>query len=556
MAGLTNAIFNLPSNQDELRIPEEVIKVSTRKIIPTTDSTLEGFPGNDITFDFTLSGNQHWIPSRSFVVIRDSIYVGHNIGAAAGTDNQPSQPRLNDGVAPSLNLQDNLFDGCQLTMGGFSLGSRTNLCPQISACNKRIKKSAGWLNGVGKSAHTWDADFNKRLQDIIKFGATGDPTTDQLSANLRGTVTTIDAVPANDDAENNRVEGTNTRFQDELEVGEQIRTAGGNVYTIQNIELQTRMTVSSNQFVGEANATYQKFIQGYPTSRSNRNERIYIPPLGIFSYQKALPPSRYELILRPKPEVIYKQCAIQTAAAEAVGIIGGVRNTVTTLPNGEAEYLVDSIVFYIAVVDNFAPVPAKMNYVLDLEETEVTPRPISGDGSVQENFTVSKSTYALTVALQSKTAGKSTLFPPSLFKVTGNHELELEKLRVDFSGQSRPQPDAQPEFAVSDPVGASHIDYQTYRYIESSVEDLAYYDTGGDITKDDWRKLGPLYHFQWRRVGDDISTNVDIEVVYPNVFEDVAGNRQENLLLFHHYKRVIELTVESSEVTQFLAQDA
>jgi len=69
-------------------------------------------------------------------------------------------------------------------------------------------------------------------------------------------------------------------------------------------------------------------------------------------------------------------------------------------------------------------------------------------------------------------------------------------------------------------------------------------------------KLGPLYHFQWRRIGDDISTNVDVEVNYPNAFENVAGNTQENLMLFHHFKRVVEMTIEAGQVTQFLAQDA
>lgn len=101
--------------------------------------------------------------------------------------------------------------------------------------------------------------------------------------------------------------------------------------------------------------------------------------------------------------------------------------------------MVDDIVLYIAVVDNFERVPNKQTYVLDLEETEVLPRKISGGSTVQENFTVSKSTFALTVALQSKNAGRNTLFPPSRMVVTGDHLNELESLRVDYAGQSRPQ---------------------------------------------------------------------------------------------------------------------
>ncbi len=94
-------------------------------------------------------------------------------------------------------------------------------------------------------------------------------------------------------------------------------------------------------------------------------------------------------------------------------------------------------------------------------------------------------------------------------------------------------------------------DHETYRYSETAVEDLAYFDTGGVLDKSDWRDLGELYHFQWRKVGDDISTNVDVSVTYP-----AFTGGPHNLLLFHHFRRVIEMQIESGQVTNFLAQDA
>lgn len=535
MAGLNNSIFDLANSPDEVRVKEEVIKISTRKIIPKSASKRDAFPGSDITFDFTLSGNQHWLPSRSFVVIRDSLYEGRLVGGQA---NSPDQPNLNDEIAPSLNCQDNLWDGCQLTIGGFSMGSRTKLAPQISAINKRVMKSASWLEGAGSSAHTWDARFSKRQNDVVKRGIIGDPAAIQLDT-LAGTITVL--------VGGDNVVGVGTLFTEQLAIGDQIQTAGNQVLTVREITTNLLLDVTSSVNTAEAGVVYQKLQRGYPSSRSNKNERIYVPPLGVFHQGKALPPARYELILRPKPDTVYKQSAVESI--NAVTIAGGARDGANALTNGEVEYLVDDIVFYIAVVDNHERVPDKMTYVLDLEETEVLPRKISGGSTVQENFTVSKSTFALTVALQSKSAGRDTLFSPSRMVVEDDHQNELETLRVDYAGQSRPQPNAQPAFKQE---GNSHIDYGTYRYAETAVEDLAYYDTGGVQTKDEWRNMGPIYHFQWRRVGDDISTNVDVEVNYPNVFAD----GQENLMLYHHFKRVIEMTIEAGQVTQFLAQDA
>ncbi len=541
MAGLNNSIFDLPNSTDEVRIREEVIKISTRKIIPKSASKKDSFPGSDITFDFTLSGNQHWLPSRSFVVIRDSLYEGRLVGGQANT---PDQPNLNDGIAPSLNCQDNLWDGCQLTVGGFSLGSRTKLAPQISAINKRVMKSASWLSGAGSSAHTWDARFSKRQNDVVRRGIIGDAAATQYDT-LTGTIEMkVDG----------QITGTGTLFTEELANGDLIRMDKDDVKTneivarVTNIVSNTLLVVAADdaETIG-AGATVEICTQGYPSPRANKNERIYVPPMGIFHQGKALPPARYELILRPKPDLVYKQSAVESLAA--VTIQGGARDGANALTNGHVEYLVDDIVFYLAVVDNHERVPDKMTYVLDLEETEVLPRKITGGATVQENFTVSKSTFGLTVALQSKNAGRNTLFSPSRMVVAGDHQNNLTTLRVDYAGQSRPQPNAAPAFEAD---VNSFKDYATYRYTETAVEDLAYYDTGGVQTKDEWRSMGPIYHFQWRRVGDDISTNVDVEVNYPNF----AAGEQENLMLFHHFKRVIELTIESGQVTQFLAQDA
>lgn len=278
MAGLNNSIFNLPSSQDEIRVPEQAIKISTRKIIPKSASKLESFPGSDITFDFTLSGNQHWLPSRSFVVIRDSIYIGRNVQA----NNNPDQPILADDLAPALNLQDNLWDGCQLTIGGFSLGSRTKLAPQISAVNKRVMKSASWLSGVGKSAHTWDADFGVRQQQIIRAGMVSGSRSIKTGP---GTITVVAATSA--------LVGQNALFLQNLQPGSLILTDGndnGGVRQMLQIKTVTdddNATFTSSENVAEGDATTYAIV-GEPTSRSNKNERIYVPPLGIFNQSKAL----------------------------------------------------------------------------------------------------------------------------------------------------------------------------------------------------------------------------------------------------------------------------
>ena len=451
MAGLNNSIFDLPSSIEELRRPEDVIKVQTRKVNPTSSSKLGNFPGSDIVFNFTLSGNQHWIPSRSYVVIRNSLFFG--IGGVA------AQPVLASNVAPSCNMPGNLFNGCSLTVGGFSLGSISQNAAQISVCQKRLQKSAGYLDGAGKSI----SFFQPRQLD-------------------RKAVVCSDGI-------------------------------------------DTGLTVPTD------------------TAQCNQNESIYQPPLGIFKQGKALGNGRYELTLSPKSDIIYKQSAIESTGADVVVNSGTVAGG-AALTNGEGEFQVNDITFYVCVVDNFERNPSKYSVVLDLEETNVIPRDIAGGAASTENYTVSKSTFALSCALQDKRAGTNTLYSPSAFKTEADSQNSLTNLQIAYAGENRPSPSANPVFAAP-------VDHMTHRYLETGIEDLALYDTGGMLTKEQWRELGELYHFQWRKSGDDISTNVDVSTTY-----GAFTNGPHRLLLFHHYRRIIEYSVENGQVTSFLAQDA
>ena len=543
MAGLSNSIFDIPHSLEQVRRPEDAIKISTRKIIPKSASKLENFPSSTISYDFTLAANQHWIPSRSFIVIRDNVYrrktVNPNINTAV-------QPIYAGDVAPAYNCQDNLFDGAEVTIGGFSMGNKTKLCPQISACEKRLLKSASWTEGVGASVETCKPEFLERKADVSADGVFPGQSQDSAEfINITGTGTYTTATGL--------VVGVGTDFLNELQVGDLVRVGDGvapanaHVGQVTFITDATNMNLSggSNANIG-AGAALAVAHFGRPTARAFHNERLYQPPLGIWKSGKALPGARYELHLRPKPDLVYKQSALQSEVA-ALGLTTGAINEggAITAPV-DAEYNVNDIYLILAVVDNFERPPDKMKYTLDLEETDVLPRQIAGGAGIQENFTVSKSSFALSVALQNSDAGRNTLFPPSRFTAANDEQQTLTSLRIDYAGQSRPQPQTDTSFAVGSGTDTS----SWYSYGQKTIGDLSYYDTGGANSIDVWRQNGPLYHYQWRKTGDDISTNVDVAVDYG------AFGANRNLLLFYHFRRVLEFTIENGQVTNFLAQDA
>lgn len=531
MAGLNNAIFDLPNRLEDIRRPEDTIKIYTRKVIPKSASTSSSFPGSDVVFDFSLSANQYWLPSRSFIVIKDVII-------AAGANPFPARkPLLIDPIAPSFNLPLNLFDGFSVTAGGFSLGSRTKLSPQIAACEARLSKSGSYLDKIARTASTWKPSFGARKQDIVLNGQVASDFWDEEK--LVGTITLV--------AGSTALVGVGTAFLTDLQPGNLIRSVAGQAVHIRTITDNLNATTTSDVNTPEAGVAFYRVSPTRPSSRANNNERIFQPPLGIFKQGKALPPARYEVTLTPKPDIIYKQSALEASDGTPT-ILGGDRSAGPLAAITDVEYIVENIVFYVAVVEAAERPPDKMTYVLDLEETEVQTRQINGGGNSTENFTVSKSTFGLSVALQDLRAGQNPLFSPSLFKTENDEQQSLTSLRIDYAGQTRPNP--AKSLALTVGVVNSN-DFQTWGWGESAVESLGWYDTGGNSEdKDTWRQLGELYHYQFRKTGDDISTDVNVDTTYG------AFASARNLLLFHHFRRVVEFTVENNQVVKFLAQDA
>ncbi len=537
MAGLNNSIFDIPSSIEQIRRSEDVIKISTRKIIPKSASKDANFPSSTISFDWTVSANSHWIPSRSYVVIRDRIF--QNVGNAA------TQPTVAGDVAPAFNCQDNLWDSVNLTIGGFSLGSKSHYCPQISAVNKRLLKSKSWVDGAGKSVYTCEPNFDRRKADIASDGSVLFTAQSQAYENLPGggTVAVDEATGV--------VTGTNTFFTVDLRVGDIIQVgavpeAGVVVRIASNTSLV--MTFPLNTIINAGGAIQRLRLQdgtSQNTARANLNERLYSPPIGIWRSGKALPPARYELHCTPFSDQVYKQSAVQSQNA-ALTFPPGAVAAGADLTGFTAEYNIEDIYLIVAIADNYERPPDKATYVLDLEETDMMPRKISGD-TVNENYTVSKSTFALSVALADGSAGRNTLWSPSRFVARNAREQSITSLRMDYAGQSLPNPPAEMKFEA----GLDHFSW--YGYGNKITEDLSMYDVGGAITKRDWLSLGPLFHKQFKKTGDNISTNVDIQATYAP-FTDV--NERHDLLLFYHYRRVAEFTIENNQVTTFLMQDA
>ena len=588
---LSNSVYQLPHSLEQIETTQSVIKLSTRKIQPTSSSTGTSFPSSVQVYDFSLSSNQYWLPNRSFLVIEDQILVPFTPDGGATVAAQPTEAY---NIAPAFNCAANLFEACELTIGGFSLGSKTKMAPQIHSCMTRLTKSASTQEGVGYSALDQNPSFAERKAQITSDG--------ELPGNyglVRAQQGVLIAPPPPSDSQGAITDnyipltgtlaftaatglcfGTDSAFTQELQVGDWIKissnTLGAAVRLPWDVPVDGTVQVTAilndtNMFVSAfhtdvpggvaGNIAYgYKVIQNPPSARANRNQRLYQPPLGVFNQGKSLPPARYQIRLTPQPEGTYQQCAIQgyrqqpggpPAPQEQLRPWNGQAPAVGA-PWAQADadfsYSVTNIFFVACIVDRDVRAPSKSNYVLDLNEIDVIPRQYLGNAG-QNNFTVAKSTVGLGFAVQSTQAARNSLFTPSLFvcendDAGNNGEQSISRIRVDYDGQSKPQPEGI--LAMIPPNDIS----TWYMYGNTAVNSLGWYDTGGFNTKEVMKELGPLFYFAWNRPGSSISTNVDVAVTYGGFAQAI------NELLFYSYRHIVTMSIEDGQVLSFLSQAA
>lgn len=589
---LSNSVYELPHSLEQIETTQSVIKLSTRKVQPTSSSTGTAFPSSVIVFDFSLSSNQYFLPNRSFCVIEDQILVPFTPDGGATVAAQPTEAY---NVAPAFNCAANLFEACEMTIGGFSLGSKTKMAPQIHSCMTRLTKSASTQEGVGYSALDQNPSFAERKAQITSDGELpgnyGLVRAQQgvevvgaaVGSNLPDSATTDNYVVVTGTsfaltAATGAVVGVASAFTQELQIGDWVRFTEIDatnfprtpwdppidaLLQVVSITSDTNMSVTAGYHTDLPVAndlSCYKVIQNPPSARANRNQRLYQPPLGVFNQGKSLPPARYQIRLTPQPEGTYQQCAVQGYRQQP----GGPPQAKLQLRpwNGQApavgaawsqadadfSYSINNIFFVACIVDRDVRAPSKSNYVLDLNEIDVIPRQYLGNAG-QNNFTVAKSTVGIGFAVQSTQAARNSLFTPSLFicendDAGNNGEQSVSRIRVDYDGQSKPQPEGI--LAMLPPNDIS----TWYMYGNTAVNSLGWYDTGGFNTKEVMKELGPLFYWAWNRPGSSISTNVDVAVTYGGFATAV------NELLFYSYRHIVTLSIEDGQVLSFLSQAA
>ena len=523
-----NSIFNLVTDEQKLSSANQgMARMDYDQVAPTRDVTGANFPNGDIRMKWQHGSNKWWIPSRSYIRCRVALT---KVGGA------PLESA--DNVAPAMGLMGNLFQKAEFNIAGTSVSRIDSRFAAVDALETRSGKSKAWLDGLGASTNFWQDDFKDRRDEVTADGGLRpeqftaltrlelgyDPLA-QLEVKAAGTV------DVTQDGGANLPLGL-------YAVGDYIRidsgATAGSEYKILEVVTDTVGALSlrvQGGVIAQAKAV-NAFSRLRPTPvearRAGTVELIWQPPMSIFKVCHAIPGGgMFELVLNPENVGAYKIKAVESA--------GSLKQ-----PGVDYDFSIVDMFLYVATVEGDRV--ENLTYLLDLEETQCQIDNNNGTSLVQKQFDVSPSTYALTVAFQDSRAGSSTLATGSKFVVNdaanlvGGNELTLERLFIQYAGENKPSPDADPSFAPG-------VDNTTQRYIETMMANGSYFDTGSAESIRDWQGRGFYVQILWPRDGSDRSTRV----ITHAKFSENSDNR--NILLFAHSKSAAVITVQDSTIS-------
>ena len=576
-----NRVYNVPANLTELPAPSQTIGIKYLQVQPRANSTGDAFPNSSINFFWTMSGNQRWIPSRSYVRIRNSMFM--NLGNLA---RQPQEEKSGAPLMGPTYLQAaGLFDGAQIRVGGYTVSNVQQHHGQIAACEDRISKSGAFFDTLPPSINYGDVDFTTRRAKIslqgIREAQYSSGGTDASWQQVTGTASVTGP---------GLVTGVGTAFntagEGKVDVGDQIyivSSAGGNpvsymVVTAVTSDTELQCTPTTPIIVGDEGDIF-KFdpdptFAAIPTEQANLSETCFQPSLSLFKQDKALQGS-WELVLNPKSSSQFRTSAMQSTNPILPPNGTGMRMNQTVVTNGadmtglECAFDVTDIQFFVAVVESANPNPSKESIALELQETNVQPRRITG-GQTVESYNVERSLFATSWGIQSSDAGRNTLYPCTQFTAgaavdgagaaltTFNKDQDtLQQYLVTYAGQTRENPALNVQITPGDGATTNGVDYTTWQYLISQLAHEKHRERGGVITKAQNRELGNLNTVKWRKPAGNVSTDLQLNVTYGDgPFPPAGADTRHNLLLFSHFRSIVQIDFVDGLVVGYSKQSA
>lgn len=530
------SIYNLVQSPDMLESANRGISRNQyEQQAPTRDVGSGNFPNGSINFRWQTSGVKWWIPSRSYIRMRCSLTKADGVTPVDDADD----------VAPNMDQCAALFQSLEFRINDKVVSRVADYVAQIDALSTRINKPSAWIDSVGASTNFWNDSFAVRKVTTSVNGQafSSVPIVDSQESLAIDAGTTIEYVAATGIL----TFGVGVNVTANFAVGDYIRfsyalNAGNADYRIQAIPDPTQL-ILTNGPAGDVGAGVKSFARVRYENEARRApiyEITWTPPLSIFQVEHALPCGRFELVMNPQTSSVYKKAAVESNVADRTPGAGG-----------DYDFNIENMFLYINTVEGERC--DALTYFLDLTQIACQAESLAGAVSFgQKAFDVSPATKALCVAFQDTRAGTNTLVSatkfrgyPAVINKSSDQGLRLNRLFVNYSGRSVPNPDSDPTFDTS-------VDRTTQRYLDSIMGTGSYFGESSE-TIQAFHNRGSYHYFPWSKDSNDRSTRVSVNTGFISTGGTDLSNTR--LLLFSISSQIAKVTIENGSVTNVDVQD-
>jgi hypothetical protein len=544
-----SSLFHLKTSIDECDSSNHgILKQSMRQVTATRDVTTN-FSSGLQNYKWELGGSKWWVPSKSYFRIRASLTKANGTALVMADD-----------IAPAYGLCGNLFQSLDFKMADTTVCRIDRNVAQVDILNNRLTKSRSWNKSVGYSTNFYEQDFASRQALVCSDGLNLSISPEQSPSSI--TLADLGITDGKASSSVSSIGGviaieSNTDTPDDA-----TRIQIGDVLFIETENIEVRSVVTAVAYLNKKNiligvdektteevkAPITRFtlvrnqldvsLSTVPSRQAPSFEMIWKPPLGVFDIESALPCGKYELVCNPN-----QLQTLNTSVVES--------QKVAKTAGTDYKFSIVSCELYICEmegerVDN-------SSYLFDFNTLRVQSMDIKSNSFGQRTFDVSPSTRNLVVAFQDGRVGTNTKFSPSKFRSyvdavadialkSSDQGLTLSRQYVNYSGQSRPSPDSNPEVS-------STVDYTTQGYIDSLLDAGALNDNGGCETVEEWQQAGAYYNMLFYREKTDMSTRVTVNSGFQG---DVTNMR---CLLFDNASQVCSVKISNSAIVDVSVAD-
>lgn len=287
-------------------------------------------------------------------------------------------------------------------------------------------------------------------------------------------------------------------------------------------------------------------------------ELIWVPPLGIFDYQGALPGSQFRLELMANQR--YETECWDTSACYFKDGTGAMKDARTLLSEYKIE--VKSVDFYVAMVSG--PRADDEKYALDIQDIRCIADGLGGS-TTTKGWDVPASTRSVGFAAQN--GNVDLIGGPSVFRTTINPEVPLlprtgrprapvsrdnitvglKNWFISYDGKQYPPEHSDQKYGPNS-TGDSLSYMVKHRWMDSVTQCGTAFSSGGCETLQEWLTLGPTYFVSWPRQGTANATRLLLTTTVDS--EKAKDQGPHNWLIFVKYSQAYLIRTSDSRVVQ------